>query len=74
MMFDADTRKGVVHGNADVLSVIGPASIEFVMMLSFNETGEKVVRIDEFFDSAVYSSFFMKLQEFVNQGGDKTTG
>ena len=69
MMFDADTRKGTIHGNADVLSVIGPASIEFVMMLSFSETGEKVTRIDEFFDSAVYSNFFAKLQEHVSQNG-----
>ena len=33
------------------------------MMLSFNETGEKVTRIDEFFDSAVYKAFFAKFQE-----------
>ena len=66
-MFDAETQKGTLHAIVDVQSVIGPASMEFVLMLSFNETGEKVTRIDEFFDSAVYGRFFSELQEFVRQ-------
>ena len=67
MMYDVDTMKSTLHAIVDVQSVIGPASMEFVLMLSFDESGNKVTRIDEFFDSAVYSSFFTELQNFVSQ-------
>ena len=67
-MHDTDLKKSTLYAIVDVKSILGPASMEFVMMLSFNETGDKVTRIDEFFDSAVYSDFFGKLQQHVIQG------
>lgn len=69
-IFDRDARKSVIYGNVDVQSLIGPASMELVLMMSFNDAGDKVTRIDEFFDSAVYNSFFAKLGEVMSQKGD----
>ena len=60
-----------MHGNAETETVIGPFTIEIVMMLTFNDTGYKVKRIDEMFDSAVYSGFFAQLQEQVAQSGQQ---
>ena len=71
LTFDVEAKRSVVYGHADVQSVIGPASIEFVMMLTFDGMGEKVVRIDEFFDSKVYSEFFAKLGELQKDKEDK---
>lgn len=41
------------------------------MMLSFNEAGDKISRIDEFFDSAVYTMFFAKVADFMSQAAEK---
>lgn len=46
--------------------------MELVLMMSLNETGDKVTRIDEFFDSAVYNNFFAKLGEVMSQKGDQS--
>lgn len=66
IVYDTEARRSVLYATVDTLTVIGPASMEFVMMLKFDETGNKVTRIDEFFDSAVYSSFFGRLQEYLS--------
>jgi hypothetical protein len=47
-------------------------SMDLVMMLSFNEAGDKVTRIDEFFDSKTYTEFFAKAQALQEQAaGEK---
>lgn len=65
--YDEPSKRAAFHGKVDVDSVVGENTLELVMMLSFNETGDKVTRIDEFFDSAVYAAFFAKVQELGSQ-------
>lgn len=69
-MHDTDARRSVMFGKADVDSLVGEETIEFVMMLSFDEGGEKITRIDEFFDSATYGAFFAKVQEMQQAGAE----
>ncbi len=68
---DPEARRSVMYAVVAIKSAVGAYEMELVMMLSFTETGEKVVRIDEFFDSAVYAGFFAKVQELQSQSGDQ---
>lgn len=45
--------------------------MELCLILSFNEMGEKVVRMQEMFDSATYTSFMAKVKQYAEaQGGE----
>ena len=54
IMHDPETRKSTVYATITAETIVGPASWELIQMLSFNESGDKLVRLDEFFDSKVY--------------------
>lgn len=46
-------------------TIAGPATIEVVIMFTFNEAVDKIARMDEFFDTAVYTAFFAKVAEML---------
>jgi len=55
MMFDAEARQSVVHGFAHMTLADGRREkSEMVQLMSFDESGEKLVRLEEFFDSKRY--------------------
>ncbi len=41
----------------------GPLVVEALLMLEFDETGEHIVRTDEFVDSAVFANFMASMSE-----------
>lgn len=60
-----------MYADVDVDSIAGEKTIELVMMLSFNKAGDEITRIDEFFDSLTYSSFFAKVAEMQAEAAGK---
>ncbi len=70
MLIDEESRRAAFYGEVDTESPFGSQSLELVMMLSFTGDGEKIRRIDEFFDSAVYSAFFARVQEQQEAAGN----
>ncbi|KAK5163251.1 uncharacterized protein LTR77_010837 [Saxophila tyrrhenica] len=68
--YDTEARGACLHGKVDTQSPIGPVTMEFVFMIKFNEAGDKMARIDEFFDSKVYTEFFGRVEEAMKQGGE----
>ena len=55
IMFDAEARQSVVHGFAHTKFPDGrETQSEMVQFMSFEESGEKLVRLEEFFDSKKY--------------------
>ena len=62
-MYDAENRKAVVYAHVYVTTAGGEQDWELVQMLSFDESGEKVTRFEEFFDTKV----FLDQMEAMNQ-------
>lgn len=60
--YDPENRKSVVHYSVSANFPIGPRTYELIQMLTFDETGEKSVRLDEFFDSKFYVDISAQLQ------------
>lgn len=50
-----------MYGKVEVDGLIGPGSCEFVMLMSFNEDGSKLTRVDEFLDSEFYKDYFPRV-------------
>nr|POE87429.1 hypothetical protein CFP56_30018 [Quercus suber] len=44
-------------------TAVGQRTWDLIQMMSFNETGEKLIRLDEFFDSKVYLEMMQAMQE-----------
>ncbi|KAK3684537.1 hypothetical protein LTR37_020179 [Vermiconidia calcicola] len=71
LIYDAEARKSVLYGRSTAISPVGPYDMELCLILSFNEMGEKVVRMQEMFDSATYTSFMAKVKQYAEaQGGE----
>lgn len=68
-MHDAETRKSTMYGSVGAQTVTGPRSWELIQIFSFNETGDKLVRLDEFFDSKVYLDMIADMQKHGGEGG-----
>ena len=70
-VFDVDNRTSVLHGMTTAKSSIGPYEMECCLIMSFNETREKIVHIKEMFDSAAYGSFMARVQQHMAaEGGE----
>lgn len=67
VVYDTEARKSVLHGISVAESVVGPYRNEMVLITTFNETGDKAVKIEEFFDSAYFQQFGQRLQEAMAQ-------
>jgi hypothetical protein len=65
-MYDVDARKSMIHAFSDAESPVGPYHIELVLILTFDNAGEKVIKMEEFFDSAYFAQFTAKMQAAVS--------
>lgn len=52
-----------IHGVSTATSAIGPYKMEAIILMNFDESGEKIVKIDEMMDSAYMANFLKKLTE-----------
>ncbi|KAK4906881.1 hypothetical protein LTR49_024031 [Elasticomyces elasticus] len=66
-LHDAEARKSMIHGFSTATSPVGPYRMELCLMMSFNEAGDKVVKMEEMFDSAYHGDLMSKLQEMAGQ-------
>lgn len=60
-IYDESARTSVIHGFSTATSTIGPYKMEFVLVMDFDEAGERVVEINEMMDSAYMANFLAKL-------------
>ena len=63
LVVDPESRKSVFHGFAIGNLITRPWSVELRMVMSFDETGEKVVEMKEMFDSAVFIQLFTDIKQ-----------
>jgi ketosteroid isomerase-like protein len=61
MVHDAENHTCMFLAKSTATTAIGPYANEYAVMLQFTEDGEKVVRFEEFVDSAYSMNFFQKL-------------
>lgn len=52
-MYSEAGRKGTVHAQVSINTRVGPKQWELVETMVFDESGKKVMRFEEFFDSKV---------------------
>ena len=71
-VYDPEVRKSVVSAHATATSALGPYVMEYMMMLFFDENGEKIVKVHEFIDSAYGLDFFARLAAL--KGGETEGG
>jgi len=60
---DAETRRATILCTVGAQTSAGPKEWELVQMLSFDETGERLTRLDEFFDSKFYLEMVAQIHE-----------
>lgn len=66
---DPEQHMAVVHATGAAETIVGPYRNEYAFFMTFNEDGSKVVRVEEFVDSAFSNGFFAKVQEYVKAQG-----
>ena len=59
-VYDESARTSVIHGFSTATTVIGPYKMEMMIIMQFDEAGEKVVKMDEMMDSAYMNDFLAK--------------
>lgn len=69
-MHDPVQRSSAVHVLNNATSVIGPYENEYVFMLYFDESGEKIVRIVEMVDSKYASEFLGRAEAWMAEQGE----
>lgn len=67
--YDENARTSVCHGFSTATSAIGPYKMEAVIMMKFDEAGEKIVRIDEMMDSAYMNDYLAKVTAHMQAQG-----
>lgn len=65
LVVDERANKATIFCSSTSESVLGPYQNEYMILLHFNDTGDKVERVVEFVDSGYSISFFQKLAETV---------
>lgn len=68
MCFDAENRRATSYATGAGETPIGHFANEYTFFLWFDESGEKLTRIDEFVDSGYTTQFFERLLGVVAQG------
>ncbi|KAK3628735.1 hypothetical protein LTR56_018456 [Elasticomyces elasticus] len=71
---DSDQHKAVVHAKGAGESLVGPYRNEYAFFFDFNADGTKVVRAEEFVDSAFSNGFSAKLEEYMKARNGKSAG
>jgi len=60
-----DQHMAVVHAKGSGETPFAPYRNEYAFFLYFTEDGSKVVRVEEFVDSAFRNGFHAKMQEYM---------
>ncbi|CAK1363289.1 hypothetical protein CB0940_04613 [Cercospora beticola] len=69
IIHDPESLQSVLHGFFNILTPQDhPVRLEVVMLFKFNETGEKFVKVQEFFDSKVYLESTKAMQAAAKEG------
>lgn len=63
-MNDPENHSAAVHASGIGESPVAEYKNEYAFFLEFNETGEKITRIEEFVDAAFSKSFLAKVKEY----------
>ena len=72
VVHDAANGKAVVYALTKADSPMGPYRNEHALFLWFNESGEKVDKIEEMFDGVFMKDFLPKLEQHVAQMSQHT--
>lgn len=67
---DERGNKVTIWCSSESDTVLGKYANEYMILLYFNDAGDKVERVVEFVDSAYSKAFFVRLEKFV---ADKAT-
>jgi len=59
----SEELRAVVRSTLDATSVVGPYHNEYVWILSFNESGDKITAITEFLDTKAVDDLRIKLAD-----------
>lgn len=62
---DPEARQSVLHLHDTAQSPIGPYANEYMFVLSFTEDGTKIIKIEEFLDSANCNEFFGRIEKWL---------
>lgn len=63
-MNDPEHHMAAVHASGVGDSPVAPYKNEYAFFLTFNETGDKITRIEEFVDAQFSQSFLAKVREY----------
>lgn len=67
VVVDEQANAATVWCSSTADTVVGPYANEYMIMMHFNEAGDKVVRFLEFVDSAFSRDHFGRLRSFVEE-------
>jgi len=67
---DPESHTSVLHLRDTAQSPIGPYANEYMFVLSFSQDGGKIVKIEEFLDSANCNEFFGKIERWLAEQKD----
>ncbi|KAL2168917.1 hypothetical protein VTG60DRAFT_6687 [Thermothelomyces hinnuleus] len=67
VVHDAAQGKAAIYALSKADTPVGPYSNEHALFVWFDESGEKVTKIEEMFDSIVIKDFFPKVQAYIAQ-------
>lgn len=65
LLEDKEENKISMWMSSTANSAVGPFVGEYILILYFDEAGEKVTKLVEFVDSKAGTEFFVKLVEFI---------
>ncbi len=66
-MHDAENSKAVVYAVSKADTPFGDWTNEYAVFFTFDESGEKIAKIEEMVDSAFLNDFFPKFQSFLRE-------
>jgi ketosteroid isomerase-like protein len=64
---DAAKNKAAVYAVSKANTPFGPWTNEYAVFFTFDESGERIARIEEFVDSAFLNDFFPKFQGYLQE-------
>jgi len=61
-VYDESALKCIAHVFSEAKSAIGPYSLEAFIVMGFDETGEKITKMDEMVDSAYLIDYLKRIE------------
>lgn len=71
-VYDEQALCSVIHGFSTATSAVGPYKMEVVIMMTFDEAGKKIVKMNEMMDSAYMAEYLAKLTTHMESQGQPT--